>query len=41
LAAAKEAATTLGGERYNWDREKGILLDLVARAFARRNGDRA
>ena len=41
LAAAKEAAAKLGRERYNWDREKGILLDLVARAFAHRDGDRA
>src|SRR5471032_1364888 len=41
LAAAKEMAAKLGRERYNWDREKDILLDLVAKAFARRDGDRS
>jgi hypothetical protein len=41
LAAAKETAAKLGRERYNWDREKGILLDLVAKAFAHRDRDRA
>lgn len=41
LASAKETAAKLGRERYNWDREKGILLDLVAGAFARRDGSRA
>jgi glycosyltransferase involved in cell wall biosynthesis len=41
LVSAKEMAAKLGRERYNWDREKGILLDLVAKAFARRDGDRS
>ena len=41
LATAKEVAARLGRERYNWDREKDILLDLVAKAFAKRDGDRS
>jgi len=41
LTSAKEMAAKLGRERYNWDREKGILLDLVDKAFARRDGDRS
>jgi len=36
LALAKEMAAQLGRERYNWDYEKRILLDVVARAFAGR-----
>jgi glycosyltransferase involved in cell wall biosynthesis len=40
LVPAKQSALRLGRERYNWDREKGILLDLVAKAFAQRDGDR-
>jgi glycosyltransferase involved in cell wall biosynthesis len=41
LSSAKETAAKLGRERYNWDREKGILLEIVASAFARRDGERA
>ncbi len=41
LAMGKEMAARLGRERYNWDREKDILLDLVAKAFAKRDGDRS
>ena len=41
LSSAKDAAAKLGRERYNWDREKSILLDLVAEAFARRDRARA
>ena len=40
LTAAKQAAATLGRERYNWDREKSILLDAVARAFTSDERDR-
>jgi glycosyltransferase involved in cell wall biosynthesis len=36
LASAKQAAAKLGRQRYNWDCEKNILLDVVARAFAGR-----
>ena len=36
LASAKQTAAKLGRERYNWDYEKNILLDVVARAFAGR-----
>jgi hypothetical protein len=39
-ASAKQAAMKLGRERYNWDCEKAILLDLVAGAFERRDGGR-
>ncbi|MBS0540211.1 MAG: hypothetical protein JSR47_15695 [Proteobacteria bacterium] len=41
LAAAKAAAERLGRERYNWDREKHVLLEAVDAAFARRGGARA
>jgi glycosyltransferase involved in cell wall biosynthesis len=34
LAVAKSTASHLGRERYNWDREKSIMLDTVASAFA-------
>jgi len=34
LTEGKEAATRLGQQRYNWEREKGILLAIVAQAFA-------
>ena len=36
LASAKETAADLGRGRYNWDYEKRILLEVVARAFAGR-----
>jgi hypothetical protein len=35
---AKSTARCLGHDRYNWDREKSILLQAVASAFARREG---
>ena len=38
LARAKSMARKLARERYNWDREKEILLRAVAAAFARREG---
>jgi hypothetical protein len=38
-ARAKSMARQLGRERYNWDREKEILLRAVASAFARREGE--
>ncbi len=38
LAAARSAADRLGRERYNWDREKHVLLAAVERAFAARAG---
>ncbi len=37
LDAAKAAAWQLGQERYNWEREKGGLLQSVAMAFQRHN----
>ena len=40
LTSAKETAAKLGRERYNWDREKGVLLDVVASAFAGRGRGR-
>jgi hypothetical protein len=40
LAEAREKAARLGRERYNWDREQGVLLDAVAKAFAGREGKR-
>jgi glycosyltransferase involved in cell wall biosynthesis len=40
LASAKDMAAKLGRERYNWDHEKRVLLDVVARAFAGREGTR-
>lgn len=36
LAAARQTAWRLGQERFNWDREKTVLLDLVAGALQRR-----
>ncbi len=36
LAEAKSAAWRLGRERYNWDREKAVLIETVAAAFKRR-----
>lgn len=36
LARAKSTARRLGRERYNWDREKEVLLRAVDDAFARR-----
>ena len=41
LADARAAAWRLGRERYNWDIEKGILLDVVAAAFSRREREPA
>lgn len=41
LARAKATARQLGRERYNWDREKGVLLQAVASAFARQDRARA
>jgi hypothetical protein len=41
LAEARSTARQLGRERYNWDREKGVLLQAVASAFARRDGAHA
>jgi len=35
LSAAKSAALRLGRQRYNWDREKQVLLAAVAEAFGR------
>ena len=32
LSEAKKAALRLGHERYNWDREKAVLLEAVASA---------
>ncbi len=37
-ARAKSTARHLAHDRYNWDREKSILLQSVASAFARREG---
>lgn len=36
LAEASQAAWDLGHDRYNWDREKNVLLQAVAAAFAGR-----
>lgn len=36
LAEASAAAWRLGRERYNWERERDVLLQSVAAAFARR-----
>jgi hypothetical protein len=40
LARAKAMAAQLGRDRYNWDHEKDVLLQVVAAAFARREGER-
>ncbi len=37
LAQAKDAAWRLGCERFNWDREKTVLLQAVEAALARRD----
>ncbi len=37
LASAKQTAAKLGRLRYNWDLEKTVLLDVVARAFDSRD----
>jgi hypothetical protein len=36
LAEAKAEAWRLGRERYNWDVEKNVLVEVVAAAFERR-----
>lgn len=41
LAEAKAVAFRLGRDRYNWDIEKNVLLQAVAGAFARREGEPA
>ena len=41
LTEARGAAWRLGRERYNWDREKSILLEVVAAAFSRREREPA
>ncbi len=41
LTDAREAAWRLGRERYNWDIEKSILLEVVAAAFSRREREPA
>jgi len=41
LTAAKSVADRLGRDRYNWDREKHVLLETVDAAFARRPGAQA
>jgi hypothetical protein len=38
LAQAKDNAWRLGHERYNWDREKAVLLEAVRSAFTRPGG---
>lgn len=41
LTEARGAAWRLGRERYNWEREKSILLEVVAAAFSRREREPA
>lgn len=36
LAAARSHALAIARDRFNWDREQGVLLDAVARAVASR-----